>query len=88
MHTQLPPANRTGLLDVVLQNGMLRVGQGRSSILVAIVEDEIKQLNNEPRGRRMRVAKGFDLAVASAMCFLFYNGTGKNQSRANGYARM
>ncbi|KAK4505688.1 hypothetical protein PRZ48_003653 [Zasmidium cellare] len=75
LHTQLPPADQKGLLDLVLQNGMLRIRQGRSSVLVAVVEDELKQENNEPRGRRMRVAKGFDLAVASAMCFLFYNGT-------------
>lgn len=72
MHTQLRAANNQ-VTDVVLQNGMMRLGHGRNSLLVAIVEDARREDNN-PSGRRMRVAKGFDLAIASAMCFLLYGG--------------
>lgn len=75
LHTQLPAANNQGLTDVVLQNGMLRLGHTKHSLLVAIVED----VKRDPSGRRMRVAKGFDLAIASAMCFLLYGGTAKRE---------
>lgn len=60
------------MVDVILQNGMMRIGH-TNSLLVAIVED-VKHENNRPVGRRMRVAKGFDLAVASAMCYILYGG--------------